>query len=178
MTGLLLAGLTACKDPPGAGAEARDEARALAESAKKTASELAARAEEATSKAGEELSAGARKVGDEAGPLLDRLGERLKDAGERLDRATTDERAAAERETRETLGDVKRWLEEDARPRAEKNSEKLKRDIRNLANDLEAKVDRLGEQTGPAAEKTRREIRDGLHKLQAKLRDARDRGIM
>src|SRR5688572_17026020 len=110
------AALTACKDPPGAGPEARGEARALAGSAKATASELAARAEETTGQAGAELAAGAEKVGEKAGPLLDRMGDRLKQAGQRMDRDTQDERDTAARETRETLGDLKNWLKEDAKP--------------------------------------------------------------
>jgi ElaB/YqjD/DUF883 family membrane-anchored ribosome-binding protein len=169
--------LTACKDPPGAGPEARGEARALAESAKATASELAAKAKETTSQAGAELAAGAEKVGEKAGPLLDRMGDRLKQAGQRLDRDTQDERDTAARETREALGDLKDWFKQDAKPAAEKNTEKLKAEIRDLAGDIETKLDRAGNQTGKAADKTRSEIREDLNRLRAKLREARDRGV-
>ena len=146
------------------------------EAAKETATELADKAKETTSKAGDQLAAGAEKVGDKAGPLLDRMGDRLKEAGQKLDRDTQDERDTAARETREALDDLKDWFKKDAKPAAEKNTEKLKGEIRDLADDIETKLDRAGKQTGKAADKTRTEIRDDLDKLRAKLREARDKG--
>ena len=175
---LAAACLTGCKEPPpGAGPGARDEAKALAHAAKETAVELAEKAKQTTSKAGEEIAAGAEKVGEKAGPLLDRMGDRLKQAGARLDRDTQDERDTAARETREALGDLKSWFKQDAKPAAEKNTEKLKGEIRDLADSIEAKLDRAGKQTGKAADNTRDEIRSDLDKLRAKLREARAQGL-
>jgi ElaB/YqjD/DUF883 family membrane-anchored ribosome-binding protein len=183
LTGVVLAAsaaalLAACKEqPPGAGPGAEHEAKALARAAKETAVELAQKAKETTSKAGDQIAAGAEKVGEKAGPLLDRMGDRLKEAGQKLDHDTQDERDTAARETREALDDLKNWFKEDAKPAAEKNTEKLKGEIRDLADDIEAKLDKAGKQTGKAADKTHSEIRDDLDKLRAKLKEAKDRGL-
>ena len=73
---------------------------------------------------------------------------------------------------REKVDDVERWFGDEAKPAAKNVGRKLWQDIREAARDLGAKLDRVGKQTGPAAERTRREIKEGADKLRAKLRQA------
>jgi hypothetical protein len=148
------------------------EARELAQAAKKTAGELAEEAKQVTAKAGDEMAAGARKLGDKAGPLLEELGDRIQRAGQRLDEGTADERKSFARETRETMDEVKDWVNDDARPRAERGASKLKHEIGDLASNVERKLDKLQNQAGPAARRTQREIRDDLEKIRDKLRSS------
>jgi hypothetical protein len=149
------------------------EARELAQAAKETAGALADKAKETTSKAGDEIAEGARKLGDKADPLLNDLGDKIQRAGARLDDATADERKEFARETKETLGEVKSWVKHDAAPKAEKGARKARDEIRQLAGEVEGKLDKVQKQSGPAARRTREEIRSGLEKIRDKLREAK-----
>jgi ElaB/YqjD/DUF883 family membrane-anchored ribosome-binding protein len=168
-----LAGPAGCQkqsDPPRNDVER--EARELAQAAKHTAGALAEEAKEVTAKAGDEMAAGARKLGDKAGPLLEELGDKIQRAGQSLDQGTADERKSFARETRETLEEVKGWVKQDARPKAERGASKLKDDVGELADDVERKLDKMQKQAGPAARRTQEEIREGLEKIRDKLREA------
>lgn len=162
--------------PPGTD-EAAEKVHAVAEQVKSAANDLAAKAEKTTQKAGDQIAAGAHDLSDRTGGLLDRLGDQIKSAGQQVEHDTADGRDRFAEKTRETVDDIRRWFDDSAKPTAEKGGDKLRDQIHELSTDLDRKLDRLKTESGPTAEQTRRDIRAGLEKLRAKLREAKDRAL-
>jgi hypothetical protein len=164
---LMVAGGLGCrdKDPAPSGSVAEETRQAARE------------VKQAAQKVGSELREGAQTVAERAGPAIDRVGHDLKKAGDRIDDATADERAALRRETGEALGRLRAWIDTEAKPEAREGARALKDDLRALADGIERKLDRLQQEAGPAAERTRRELREDLDKLRAKVEEARKRGL-